>query len=411
MKEFGTQKELITCCLIDNDVFDGIIDLSPDDFVSPFKTIWSSMQALRSQNVPVDPITVGKHSNYPINELIDWADSIHSTINAKHYAKMVKEESDRKSLRKLGEDLLTMTATEEKPDSIREKLENELYTLSTSNEGSAIFAGSRMGKVLNDMEAAKMNGGVLTGLPSGFDDLDDCTGGFQNSDLIVIGARPSIGKTAIGMNIAEAISITGGKSGLIISREMSTDTILRRLVCSGANVDIMQGMRGTYRDSQAPALVNMAGKISASKLMIDDRELNINEIRAEARRQKRKNDIKYLLVDYIQLIKSKGHDSRVAEVEYVSNQLKACAKELKIPVIALAQINRETEKEKGLPRIDQLKGSGAIEQDADVIILLHREKEAATEDAVAIVAKQRNGALKIIQLRFVGHLTRFTDRQ
>jgi replicative DNA helicase len=262
------------------------------------------------------------------------------------------------------------------------------------------------------MEDAYNNGGKITGISTGFKELDDATNGFQNSDLIIVGARPSVGKTALGVNFSEHMSIKNDLPGLIVSREMSTDAIIRRMICTGARVDLMQGMRGTFKEAQFFDIAASAGKIGASRLMIDDRELNIQQIRAEARRQKRRNGIKYLMVDYIQLINSPGHDGRTSEVEHVCNQLKACAKELDIPVIALAQINRESDKDKNntRPQMHQLKGSGALEQDADLIILLHRAKEAVDEDAEAIIAKQRNGPLKIIPLRFQGSITRFTEK-
>jgi replicative DNA helicase len=406
-----TQKHVIAGCLIDPDAFDDM-NLGEHHFTGTMRDIWACMLDLRAQDIPIDPITVGRSTGYSSSEMIDWCDLIPSTANLSYYAKIVRDESDSRFLAALASDVITSVNEKEKPEVIRAKLEKVLYDMAAEESGSAVFARDRVSKVVKQMEDAYNNGGKITGISTGFKELDDATNGFQNSDLIIVGARPSVGKTALGVNFAEHMSIRNDLPGLIVSREMSTDAIIRRMICTGARVDLMQGMRGTFKEAQFFDIAASAGKIGSSRLMIDDRELSIQQIRAEARRQKRRNGIKYLMVDYIQLINSPGHDGRTSEVEHVCNQLKACAKELDIPVIALAQVNRESDKDKNntRPQMHQLKGSGALEQDADLIILLHRAKEAVDEDAEAIIAKQRNGPLKIIPLRFQGSITRFTEK-
>lgn len=405
----NTQQHVIAGCFLDPDKFDDL-SLSVDDFTGQYKDIWSAMIDLRNQDIPIDPISVGKSVGIDPMDMMHWYDLIPSTANLGYYAKNVKEEADRRKLINITQDALTSLKENGKPSDVRGELEKSLYDMEETKTGTAVWAKDFVKKVVGQIEEAFKRGGQLTGLRTGFETLNNATCGFQNGDLIIIGARPSVGKTAIGMNIAETISVDNQRTGLVISREMNKEALIHRMVCSRAGVDTMKAKRGTFRDTEFPSIAKASHDIIHSQLIIDDRELNIQQIRAEARRQKRKNDIKYVLVDYVQLIKAPGYTNRTDEVEFVCGQLKAMAKELNIPVIALAQINRESDKEKGLPRLDQLKGSGALEQDADVVLLLHREKKAVSEEAKLIIAKQRNGPLWIIDLWFDGSLTRFTER-
>lgn len=406
---------------LDEECIDEISELSAAEFYrSSHQTLFETMQALRQTGTPIDPVTIASllKDSGQLEEVGGTAyistlmDCVPSSGPVKHYAQSVKREARRREGIRIATEAVDNFYGEPDAEKVFSQLESSLFRAAQGQAGSAVFAKDAVRRVVKQMEEAYNNGGQLSGLSTGFKMLDEATCGLQDSDLIIIGARPSVGKTALGVNLAENISIANDVPGLIVSREMSTDAIVRRMICSGARVDLMQGMRGTFQASKFPEIVAAAGKIAESRLMIDDRELNIQQIRAEARRQKRKNDIKYLMVDYLQLINSPGHDGRTAEIEHVSNQLKACAKELNIPVVALAQINRESDKEKSStpPQMHQLKGSGALEQDADVVILLHRPKENIDEDAEAIIAKQRNGPLKRIPLKFYGGLTRFTER-
>jgi replicative DNA helicase len=275
--------------------------------------------------------------------------------------------------------------------------------------------------VMNDAYDRK---GGITGLATGFPELDRMTGGLHPSEMTVIAARPSMGKTSLVMNIAEHVAINGNRAVGIFSLEMSVDQLTQRLLCSRARVNLQKLREGFLGERDFPAITAAAAKLAEAKMFIDDASsMTILELRAKARRLKAQHDISLLIVDYLQLLRSnsrKSQDNRQIEVTEISAGLKGLAKELKIPVVIAAQLNRQPEaRHGGKPRLSDLRESGSIEQDADMVGLLVRpeiyeeDEEARHEmagEAELIIAKQRNGPVGEIHLTFLKEFTRFEDR-
>ncbi|RMF84428.1 MAG: replicative DNA helicase, partial [Planctomycetota bacterium] len=266
-----------------------------------------------------------------------------------------------------------------------------------------------------------LDGKSLTGLPTGFTELDDLTCGLQPSELIIIAGRPSMGKTALGVNIAEHMAMTEGLPVLFFSLEMSSQQVAQRIMCSRAGVNSERLRKGQHSSADLSRLQQVADEARNRPLLVDDTaSLSILELRARARMAYRKHAIRAVFVDYLQLMHAPGSENRQQEVAAISRGLKALAKELEVPVIAMAQLNRGPEdRSHNRPRMSDLRESGAIEQDADVIMLLHREAyykvgedPAAADDTGAelIIAKQRNGPVDTIKLVFDRQTTRFKPR-
>jgi replicative DNA helicase len=277
------------------------------------------------------------------------------------------------------------------------------------------------------IEKLHQQGKTITGVPSGFKDLDEMTSGFQPSDLIIVAARPSMGKTAFCLNIAaHAAENHGGVA--FFSLEMSKESLVQRLLCAEARVDSQRVRRGTLSDSDFTALARAAGVLSSCPIWIDDTPaLTLLEMRAKARRLRLENEVGLVVVDYLQLMRSPSYaENRVQEISDISRSLKALAKELMVPVIALSQLSRAPEQRGGerKPILSDLRDSGAIEQDADLVLFIHRpemyegpvDKEGNSLEGKSelLVAKHRNGPTGSIDLHFHKQYTRFastTDRE
>ena len=269
--------------------------------------------------------------------------------------------------------------------------------------------------------------GLISGVPTGFSELDSMTDGMHGAEMIVIAARPSMGKTALAMNIAEHVAVNLKEPVAVFSLEMSAHQLIQRLICSQARISLKKIKDGFLTDRDFPKLTEAASKFADSNLIIDDTAgLSILEFRAKSRRLKAQHGIKLIVVDYLQLLRStsrRAQDNRQLEIAEISAGIKALAKELNLPIIVLAQLNRNPEsrtgESKGRPRLSDLRESGSIEQDADVVGLLMREeyyadsdeeKEQAEGKATLIIAKQRNGPTGEVPLTFLKEFTRFEDR-
>ncbi len=266
--------------------------------------------------------------------------------------------------------------------------------------------------------------GGITGISTGFVELDRMTNGLHEAEMIVIAARPSMGKTALAMNIAEHVAINGKLPVAVFSLEMSSQQLVQRLLCSRARVNLQKVREGFLAERDFPSLTAAASKLAEAEIYIDDSAgLSILELRAKARRLKAQKDIQLIVVDYLQLLRSttrRAQDNRQLEISEISAGIKGLAKELKLPIIVLAQLNRQPEaRSGGKPRLSDLRESGSIEQDADLVGLLVRpeiyeeDEEARAEkagEAELIIAKQRNGPVGEIPLTFLKEFTRFEDR-
>jgi replicative DNA helicase len=282
-------------------------------------------------------------------------------------------------------------------------------------------------KAIEQIEHLYENRGAVTGLPTGFIELDRITSGMHPAEMIVIAARPSMGKTAFAMNVAEHVSLDVGKPVGVFSLEMSSQQLVQRLLCSRAKVDLQKVRNGFLSDRDFPNLTTAASHLAGANLYIDDTPgLSIAELRAKARRLKANHNVELLVIDYLQLLRSttrRAQDNRQLEISEISGGIKGLAKELAIPVIVVAQLNRQpdTRSKDGAsrPRLSDLRESGSIEQDADVVGLLVRPEYYATDEetkqetegqAELIIAKQRNGPTGDIALTFLKQFTRFENR-
>ncbi len=314
---------------------------------------------------------------------------------------------------------------QEQIDTFLDQVETKIFSIAQSRLGDKTFRiKDSVMDALESIEKLYERKGEITGLPTGFTDFDQMTDGLHAAEMIVVAARPSMGKTAFAMNIAEHVALNVKKAVAIFSLEMSSQQLVQRLLCSRAKVNLQKVRDGFLADRDFHNLTVAASKLAESKIFIDDTAgLSILELRAKSRRLKAQHDIQLIVIDYLQLLKSpskRGQENRQLEISEISNGLKALAKELELPIIVLAQLNRNPEaRAGGKPRLSDLRESGSIEQDADLVGLLVRSEYYAEDDeqraetageAELIIAKQRNGPVGDVPLTFLKEFTRFEDR-
>jgi replicative DNA helicase len=313
-------------------------------------------------------------------------------------------------------------------NNLLDEVEQRIFAVGEDRfKGQMLSMKEQVMSTLESIEKLFENKGAITGVSTGFRDLDKLTSGLHSSEMIVIAARPSMGKTALAMNIAEHAAIQLKLPVAIFSLEMSAQQLVQRMLCSRARVNLAKTRDGFLAEADFPKLTNAASKLAEAKIFIDDSAgLSILELRAKARRLKAQQEVQLIVVDYLQLLRStsrRAQDNRQLEISEISAGLKGLAKELKIPIIVVAQLNRNPEirtgSGKGVPRLADLRESGSIEQDADLVGLLVREEYYADSDeertemegkAELIIAKQRNGPIGQVKLTFLKDFTRFEDR-
>ena len=352
-----------------------------------------------------------------------------TAANASYYLEILKEKHTLRQVIVTCTDLVARSYDEqENVDTFIDEVEKQVFAISESRLNDKNFQiKDAVVSALDSIEKLYERKGEITGLPTGFGDFDKMTDGLHASEMIVIAARPSMGKTALAMNIAEHVALNGKHAVAVFSLEMSSQQLVQRLLCSRAKVNLGHVRDGFMAERDFHNLTTAASKIAESKILIDDSAgMSILELRAKARRMKAQHDIKLIVIDYLQLLKStsrRAQDNRQLEIAEISSGVKALAKELEIPIIVLAQLNRNPENRtgdsKGRPRLSDLRESGSIEQDADLVGLLVREeyyadndedKEEAKGKATLIIAKQRNGPVGDVPLTFLKEFTRFEDR-
>jgi replicative DNA helicase len=352
-------------------------------------------------------------------------DAVPSAANLSYYLDIVQEKYLlRKMIRVCTDVVGRVYDYEGQVDALMDEVERDILRISESRvQAQSNTMKELVKKAIGTIEDYHQRQGTLTGLSTGFRDLDRMTTGFHGGEMIVIAARPSVGKTSLAMNIAEHVAIDERLPVGVFSLEMTADSLVLRMLCSRSRVNLRNVREGFLAERDFPKLTGSAGKLANAPLFIDDSSgLSILQMRAKARRLHQQYGIKLFVVDYLQLLHStsKRAENRQQEIADISSGIKALAKELNVPVIVLSQLNREIEREKGRPpRMSDLRESGAIEQDADLIGLLYRpskgdDEDAATEspnDAIPVnllIAKQRNGpAGEDVHLTFLKSYTRF----
>ena len=392
--------------------------------------VFDSMVELYNEGKPVDFVTLPeklKEKDVPpeissMEFAKDLLTAVPTSVNVGHYAKIVKEKAMLRRLIKMNEDIANTCYLDKEPvEEIMEDTEKQLFQLlQTRTGGDYVPIRQVVLNALETIEKASQTKGTVTGIPTGFVDLDYKTSGLQPSDLILIAARPSMGKTAFVLNLAQHMAFKKDVPVAIFSLEMSKEQLVNRMLSLESHVDAQKIRTGRLNDEEWMNLVEGSANIANSKLFIDDTPgITLSAMRSKCRKLKMEHDIQIVIIDYLQLMSgnSGNNASRQQEISDISRGLKALARELNVPVIALSQLSRAVEQRPDhRPMLSDLRESGAIEQDADVVMFLYREgyynrdlSEAEQRVAEVIIAKQRNGPIGTVNLLWIPELTKFTD--
>lgn len=405
--------------------------LTEEDFYRrDHRLIFRAIGDLSNKSMPYDAVTLGEwfHSQN-LSELvggagyvIELANSTPSAANITAYADIVREKSVLRQLIDAGTEIAGDAFQPEGRSSqeLLETAEQKVFHIAEAGaRGRKGFVSMRSAvkEAFQILHHRYENRGAVTGLPTGFIDLDEMTAGLQPSDLIIVAARPSMGKTAFSVNMAENAAMRTKKAVAIFSMEMSASQLAFRLISSMGRIDARHLRTGDLAEEEWPRVTNAITLLSEAKIFIDDTPaLSPSELRARARRLKREHDLGLIVIDYLQLMQVPGtKENRATEISEISRSLKALAKELNIPVIALSQLNRSLEQRTDKrPVMADLRESGAIEQDADVIMFIYRDEYYNPESgekgvAEIIIGKQRNGPTGAVKLAFLGQYTKFEN--
>ncbi len=366
---------------------------------------------LREKNVPPEISS--------LEYVGDLVNAVPTSANIKYYARIVQEKSVMRRLIKINEEIAdTCYLGSESLDMILEDTEKKIFNLLQSRvSGDYVPIKEVVLNVLEKIEKASRAQGTVTGIPTGFVDLDYKLSGLQPSDLILVAARPSMGKTAFVLNIAQYAAFHENISTAIFSLEMSKEQLVNRLFALESRVDAQLLRSGNLSDADWEKLIEGAGTIGKSPLIIDDTPgISVTELRSKCRKYKLEHDLKLIIVDYLQLMSGSGRgDSRQQEISDISRALKQIARELNVPVIALSQLSRQVEQRPDhRPMLSDLRESGAIEQDADVVMFIYRDdyynKDSDNKGiAEIIIAKQRNGPIGTVNLVWLPQYTKFAN--
>ena len=347
--------------------------------------------------------------------------AVPTSANVKYYAQIVADKSVMRKMIKLNEEVENMCYAGKEPlESIMEQTEKSMFQLlQRRTTGEYVPIKQVVLNALDKIEKASKSKGTVTGIPTGFIDLDYKLSGFQPSDFILIAARPSMGKTAFVLNIAQYMAFKKNKAVAIFSLEMSKEQLVNRLFSLESQVDAQSLRTGNMKDSDWEKLIEGAGVIGQSKLIIDDTPgISISELRSKCRKYKLEHGLDIIIIDYLQLMTGsvgKSSESRQQEVSDISRQLKGLARELNVPVVSLSQLSRAVESRPDKrPMLSDLRESGAIEQDADVVMFIYRDEyynkdSEFKKQAEIIIAKQRNGPVGTVNLAWLGEYTKFAN--
>ena len=400
---------------------------SEDFYQSQYGVLFDAMLELYNEGKPVDLVTLQerlREKDVPpeissLEFVRDLLDAVPTSANVRHYATIVQEKSMLRKLIKVNEDIAnTCYLAREKTEDILEETEKKIFDLlQYRSTGDFVPIKQVVLNALDKIEKASKNKGTVTGIPTGFIDLDYKTSGFQPSDLILIAARPSMGKTAFVLNVAQHMAFKEGKTVAIFSLEMSKEQLVNRLFSLESKVDSQALRTGNLTDEDWAKLIEGAAVVGKSNLIIDDTPgISIAELRSKCRKFKLEHDLGIIIIDYLQLMSGGKHsESRQQEISEISRSLKAVARELNVPVVPLSQLPRAVEQRPDhRPMLSDLRESGAIEQDADVVMFLYRDdyynKDTDKKNiAEVIIAKQRNGPIGTVELVWLPNYTKFAN--
>lgn len=427
------EQSLIGSMIMDRDAIMAASELlvKEDFYHQQYGTLFEAMVDLFNNREPVDLITLQnklKEMNVPpeisaLEYVKDLVDAVPTSANAKYYAQIVRDKSMLRRMIRTTEDIANdCYQGSETTEVLLEQTEKKIFDL-LQNRGGGDFVPIKQVvlNALDRIEKASKTQGNVTGIATGFLDLDYKTSGLQPSDLILVAARPSMGKTALVLNIAQYVAFHSDLCTAIFSLEMSKEQLVNRLFSLESRVDAQKLRSGDLSDADWEKLIEGAGTIGQSKLIIDDTPgISVSELRSKCRKYKLEHDLKLIIIDYLQLMSGSGgraSDSRQQEISEISRSLKGLARELNVPVIALSQLSRAVEQRPDhRPMLSDLRESGAIEQDADVVMFIYRDDyyNKDTEDkgiAEIIIAKQRNGPIGTINLVWLPEYTKFANME
>ena len=423
------EQSVIGAMLMDRDAITIASEiLTVDDFYQKqYGILFEAMVELYTENVPVDLITLQnrlKEKDVPpeissLEFVRDMITNVPTSVNVGTYAKIVSEKAALRRLIRVNEEIASACyAGKDSVEEIMEDTEKKIFqVLQRKTNDEFVPIKDVVLNALDKIEAASRMKGSVTGMPTGFIDLDYKTSGFQPSDLILIAARPSMGKTAFVLNIAEYMAFRSNETVAIFSLEMSKEQLVNRLFALESRVDSQILRTGNLSDNDWSSLIEAAGVIGRSNLIIDDTPgISVSELRSKCRKYKLEHNLGNIMIDYLQLMQgSRKSESRQQEISDISRSLKEIARELQVPVVALSQLSRAVEQRPDhRPMLSDLRESGAIEQDADVVMFLYRDDyynhDTEKKDvAEVIIAKQRNGPIGTVELAWFPRYTKFAN--
>lgn len=385
--------------------------------------IFETIIELYEARDPIDVLTVSERLKRKkrleeiggVSYLAELVNRVPTSAHVEHYGKIVKEASTKRSLMQAAAKLVELSLDDRLPAAeLLDKAELEVFSLTQQHLAQAFIpVRAALAESFDRLDELHKQTGGLRGVPSGFTDIDDALAGFQKSNLIILAARPGVGKTALALNIAQFISVAAKRAVGIFSLEMSKEELVDRLLVGQADIDAWRLKTGKLDERDFAKLSDAMGELAEAPLYIDDTPaLSILEMRTKARRLQVERGMDLLVVDYLQLVRGRNLENRVQEVSEISQGLKNLARELKLPIIAISQLSRAVEhRGSKRPQLADLRESGAIEQDADVVMFLWREDEENTDNYLLDIAKHRNGPLRQIKLYFRGDRIKFFSRE
>ncbi len=424
------EQSVIGSMLMDRDAIIAASEIiTADDFYqNQYGVMFDAMVELFNEGKPVDLVTLQnrlKEKDVPpevsslefVREIVI---AVPTSANIKSYANIVREKAMLRRLIRVNEEIAnTCYSGKERLEDILSYTEKAIFDLLQNRTGSDFVPIKQVAlNVLERIEAASKSEGTVTGIPTGFIDLDYKTSGMQPSDLVLLAARPSMGKTAFVLNLVDYVAVRKGMPCMIFSLEMSKEQLVNRMLSMESNVDSQKLRTGSLTDADWDAVVEGIGIIGNSKLLIDDTPgISITELRSKCRKIKLEYGLSMVIVDYLQLMSGSGRsgDNRQQEISEISRSLKALAREIQAPVVALSQLSRACEsRQDHRPMLSDLRESGAIEQDADVVMFLYRDdyynKDTDRPNvAEVIIAKQRNGPIGTVELLWRPEFTKFVN--
>ncbi len=426
------EESILSAILIDNNTLHEVVDvLAPQDFYrTAHQKIFTAVIDLFRKNEPVDLVTLAHQMRQNgqleavggATYLAHLVDSVPMAVNARHYAKIVHDKACLRRLIEQSNAIVKHCFDDSQPvEDIINFAEKAVFDIYENKIRPAFdHIGQIIEHSIDILEERQGSKSLVTGVPTGFSRLDTLTSGLQKSDLIILAGRPSMGKTALALNMARNAALEWNIPVAIFSLEMSKEQLVLRLLCSEARIDSSKVRNGFFSREDWVKLTNAAGVLSEAPIFIDDSaDVSALSIRAKSRRLKREQNLGLIVIDYIQLMKgSASAERRDLEISEISRSLKALAKELEVPVLALSQLNRKLEERQDKrPQLSDLRESGALEQDADVVAFIYRDEVYNKDEnnpnrgkAEVILSKQRNGPTGMAPLTFLSAYTRFEDR-